>query len=254
MKSILYLLKGQATILNGILFLLVLAFLFYRFKKRKPAIVLASLALLVYLCCATRWLPNYLAGRMESKYLPLRLPLQGADTSKTLILVLGSGYSLDKRLPPNAQIGLVALGRLAEGIRIHRSLKNSVIICSGNSPIGLETQAEVTRKAAIALGVEPDRLETLTEPASTQEEAIEFRKHYLKSSRFILVTDALHMPRAIRLFTTEGFHPIADPTNYKVTEGPSQEVMSWWPSLDNVSLMNYVLHEWLGGLKASIEA
>lgn len=50
----------------------------------------------------------------------------------------------------------------------------------------------------------------------------------------------------------EGFDPIAAPTNYKVNDGPDEYGMKWWPSFDNISLMNYVIHEWLGNLKASI--
>ena len=71
------------------------------------------------------------------------------DSQKVLIHVLGSGYVLDKRFPANAQIGWCALGRLAEAIRIRRSLKNSVIICAGYSPLGLETLAQVTKKAVL---------------------------------------------------------------------------------------------------------
>ena len=169
-----------------------------------------------------------------------------------MILVLGSGYVLDNRLPANAQIGWCALGRLAEAIRIHRSIKNSMIICSGYSSLGLETQAQVTKKAAITLGVEADELETLNTPSTTQEEAKALGLTYAKTSQLIIVTDALHMQRAIKLFKAEGFNPIPAPTNYKVNEGPNQDEIEWWPSVGNIGLMNYVIHEWLGDLKAII--
>ena len=252
MLSILNALKGQLTVLNAIVGLLILAFVFYRYKKTTTARWLAAMAVLIYLVCATAYLPNYLADQLERKYSPFKLSSITSDTTKTLVLVLGSGYTLDKRLPANAQIGLCALGRLTEGIRIHRLIKNSVIICSGNSPEGLETQAQVTKRAAIIMGVNANELQTLDKPSTTQEEVTELGRLYNKKQPLVMVTDAIHMPRAIRLFRKEGFNPVPAPTNYKVNEGPQQEGMQWWPSMGNIGLMNYVVHEWLGNLKAAL--
>jgi len=251
MISILNQLKGQATILNGIILLLILAYIFFRRRKLHIARLLTALSGLLFLLCSTYYLPHYIADKMERKYPPLSLPFTTTDTGRILIHVLGSGYSVDKRLPANAQIGNCALGRLAEGIRIHRSIKNSVIVCSGYSPVGLETQAQVTKRAAIVLGVEADKLETLNTPSTTQEEARDLARKYDENSTLIVVTDAIHMPRAMRFFREQGYHPIAAPTNYKVNEGPMQDKMKWWPSLENIGLMNYVVHEWLGSLKVS---
>ena len=252
MISFLYDLKGQFTLLNGLLVLLISAYFFNRYKKRKVAIVLVSISILIFLLCSTDYLPCYLAAKLEKKYSPINLPIAKNENEKVLIHVLGSGYALDKRLPPTAQLGLVALGRLAEGIRIHRAINNSVIICSGYSSLGLETQAQVAKKAAIILGVAADQIETLNNPSTTQEEAKELGRLYEKSLKLIIVTDAIHMPRAMDLFRAEGFNPIAAPTNFKINEGPSQEGMKWWPSLGNIGLMNYVIHESLGNLKASM--
>ena len=252
MLSFLYNLKGQVTLLNGLIGLLILAYIFNRFQKRKLAKTILGITLLLFLLFSTAYLPNYLASKLESKYLPIQLPIKNIDTQKVLIHVLGSGYVLDKRLPANAQIGWCALGRLAEAIRIHRSIKNSVIICAGYSPLGLETQAQVTKKAAVILGVDPTKIETLNKPTTTQEEAKELGRHYDKNMPLIIVTDALHMSRAMKLFKAAGFDPIPAPTNYKVNEGPNQYDIEWWPSFGNIGLMNYVIHEWLGNLKVGI--
>ena len=48
----------------------------------------------------------------------------------TDILILGGGHTNDSRLPANNQLSTNALGRLAEGIRIHRELPGSKIITS----------------------------------------------------------------------------------------------------------------------------
>ncbi|MDN3655987.1 ElyC/SanA/YdcF family protein [Ferruginibacter paludis] len=253
MSNFLYALKGQFTVLNLLILLLALAFIFNRYKRRRTAIIFISGAILIFLICSTAYLPNYLAGKLESKYLPYPAATNFNDSERVLIHVLGSGYVLDKRLPPNAQIGWCALGRLAEAIRVHRMIKNSTIICSGYSSLGLETQAQVTKRAAIVLGVDSSQLETLNLPSTTQEEASELSAHYSKKSHVIIVTDAIHMPRAIKLFAAQGFNPIAAPTNYKINEGPVQEDIKWLPSFERIGLMNYVIHEYLGNLKATLQ-
>jgi uncharacterized SAM-binding protein YcdF (DUF218 family) len=252
MQQFLYNLKGQATIMNGLVLLIIVAFLLLRYKRKRLAIYFFCLSAIVFLISSTSYLPHYIADKMERKFVPFRIPSSFSDTEKVLIHVLGSGYTLDKRLPANAQIGLVALGRLAEAIRIHRAFKNSAIVCSGYSALGLETQAQVTRRAAIVLGVDSNNLITLNKPSTTSEEAVELGLRFPTSQKLVLVTDALHMNRAMKSFRGVGFTPIAAPTNFKVNEGPDQYGMKWFPSLDNIGLMNYVIHEWLGNLKASI--
>jgi uncharacterized SAM-binding protein YcdF (DUF218 family) len=252
MIAFLYNLRGQVTVQNGLIALLILAYIFNRFQKRKLAKFCLGISIFLFLLCSTSYIPDYLANKLERKYPPFDLLNNSFDTGKVLIHVLGSGYTLDKRLPANAQLGLVALGRLAEGIRLHRLIKNSVIICSGYSSLGLETQAEVTKRAAIVLGVEADKLETLNTPATTAEEAEALRKKFNETSQLVIVTDAIHMPRAMKLFKQKGFNPVAAPTNYKVNEGPRRPEIKWWPSMGNIELMNYIIHEYLGNLKASV--
>lgn len=244
-------LKGLATVQSGLIVLLILSFILNRYQKKMLAKFFLGFSVLLFLLCSTSYLPNYFADKLETKYLPFNPMVNKIDTGKVLIHVLGSGNTLDDRLPANEQLGLTALGRLVEGIRIHRMIKNSVIVCSGYSSLGLETQAEVTKRAAIVLGVEVDKLETLDTPSTTQEEAKALSMQYDTTTQLIVVTDALHMPRAIKLFKAAGFNPIAAPTNYKINHGPSLHKIGWWPSMGNIALMDYVIHESLGNLKAS---
>ena len=172
--------------------------------------------------------------------------------AKFYIHVLGSGNNYDPRLPANSQLGLAAIGRLAEAIRIHRILKNSIIVCSANSMLGLETQASVTKRAAILLGVDSNRIEKLDTPSTTNEEAEAMHLRYGTAINLIIVSDAMHLPRAMKLFAKEGFRPIPAPTNYRAPLGPKRLGFEWWPSIGNISLMDIVLHEYLGNLKAGL--
>ncbi len=115
-----------------------------------------------------------------------------------------------------------------------------------------ESQARVTMRAAQAFGVDANRLGLLEKPRTTSEEAEELRKVYPPSSKVILVTDALHMPRAMKIFRDNGFDPIAAPTNFKVTKDAYASNIKFIPSFSNMGLMDYVLREWMGNIKASI--
>ncbi len=111
----------------------------------------------------------------------------------------------------------------------------------------------MTKRAAILLGVDANNIATLDNPRTTQEEAAELRRFYSASSKLVIVTDAIHMPRAIQVFSKAGYKPVAAPTNFKMTVDAYTGSLKFLPSFGNVGLMNYVIHEWLGSLKASLE-
>lgn len=198
----------------------------------------------------TGYVPGYLADRLERKFPVYQRSVGIQDSTATLILVLGSGYTLDKRLPANSQLGNTALSRLVEGIRVHKLIPNSKIVTSGYAPDGNETQAQVTKRAALLLGIDANKITTLDKPTNTQEEAVELIKMYPTSTPLVIVTDAIHMPRAMQIFIKAGYKPIAAPTNYKITEDAYTGSLKFVPSFSNAGLMNYVIHEWLGSLKA----
>ena len=252
MTNILYALKGQVNVLSLLMVLSASIWLLYRYKKNRVATILAVIAVVVLLLSSTNYLPRYLVVQLENKFSPIDVSMIQNQQEKFYIHVLGSGNNLDKRLPANSQLGLAAIGRLAEAIRIHRIMKNSIIVCSANSMLGLETQASVTKRAAILLGVDSNRIEKLTTPSTTKEEAEAMRLQYGTAINLIVVSDAMHLPRAIKLFTREGFKPIAAPTNYRVPTGPKALGFDWWPTTGNISLMDLVLHEYLGNLKAGL--
>jgi uncharacterized SAM-binding protein YcdF (DUF218 family) len=149
-------------------------------------------------------------------------------------------------------LGLTAQGRLAEGIRLFRQIDNSILVTSAGSLRNKETQAEVARKAAILLGVDSSRIITLNTPNTTMEEAGAIVKLVGTNASVIVVTDAIHMPRAMKFFKAAGLMPLAAPTNYRIHAAVMGLGIKWWPSLGNIGLMDIVLHEFLGNIKAGL--
>ncbi|MBC7511266.1 MAG: hypothetical protein H7320_21355, partial [Ferruginibacter sp.] len=178
MSTILYALKGLVNVLSLLMVLSASIWLLYRYKKNTVATILAAIVVVVLLLSSTNYLPRYLAIQLENKYLPFDTLVVKFQHEKFYIHVLGSGNNYDPRLPANSQLGLAAIGRLTEAIRIHRILKNSIIVCSANSMLGLETQASVTKRAAILLGVDSNRIEKIDTPSTTKEEAEAMHMRY----------------------------------------------------------------------------
>jgi uncharacterized SAM-binding protein YcdF (DUF218 family) len=243
-------LKGLLTVLNGLFFMVGLALLCKKLKQPKTAKCLWVFASVFFWLTSTKYLPNYLAVQLEKKYLPLQPQALKTPPQKYYIHVLGSGNNYDDRLPATAQLGLTALSRLAEAIRIYKELPNATIVTSANSLLQKETQASVTKRAAILLGIDSSAIEKLDTPSTTTEEAADLKAKYGTNIQLIIVTDAMHMPRAITTFQAQGFKPLAAPTNFRSPLGAQSNAFAWWPATENITLMDIVLHEYLGKIKA----
>ena len=99
------------------------------------------------------------------------------------------------------------------------------------------------------LGVDSTRIITLDTPATTKEEAAALREKVGTNALVVIVTDAIHMPRAVKLFSEQGLRFVAAPTNFKVLQTAHDLSVKWWPSGENIYLMDLLLHEYLGNLK-----
>jgi uncharacterized SAM-binding protein YcdF (DUF218 family) len=241
----------QASIISILIWVAVLAFVLYRLKKIKAAkFFLIATAVLFYLF-STAWLPRYLAYRLEKQYPPLKDIPAFKNNEKVYIHLLGSGYQSDKRLSATSKLSLVAQGRFTEAMRLYHGISNSVLVCSANAPYGGETQAEIARDAALALGADGSRILLLDKPATTKEEAKELVKAVGKGAAVLVVTDAIHMPRAMKLFTKEGLNATAAPTNFKALNGSTDVAVRWWPSEENIYITDRVLHEYFASVKAA---
>lgn len=242
---------AQANIISILVWIALLAFVLYRFKKIKAAKFFLITAVVFFYLFSTAWLPRYLAYRLEIQYPPLKDATAFKANKKVYIHLLGSGYQTDKRLAATSKLCLVSQGRFTEAMRLYHEIGNSVLVCSAGGPPGTVTQAVITKEAALALGADSSRIITLDKPTTTKEEAVELVKVIGKTPAVIVVTDAIHMPRAMRLFKEEGLNATAAPTNFKALNGSVGVELKWWPSEENIYITDRVLHEYLASVKAA---
>lgn len=236
-----------------IFWLLLLSGLFLNwFKKKKNSRILFITAGIWLALVSFAPLPDLLCRLLERSYPPLTDVSRLTTYNAVHIMVLGAGHISNPALPANTQLTHEALGRLAEGIRLHRLLPGSKLVTSGWQGDDPLPQALALKRAAELLGVPNEDILTLTTPVNTQEEALCYMNTFGKSYKLIIVTDAIHMPRAILWFRNAGLDPVAAPTNYLIKHSPNQRSFKFLPSSGYIHEMECAMHEYIGIIRAKL--
>lgn len=228
--------------------ILVTALIFFISGHKKSGKILLVIAGIWFLIISTPLIPKLLVRSLENKY-----PSLTDEAIKNLpdscdIIILGGGHSDDKDLSPNNQLSTTALGRLTEGIRIHKMIPGSRLILSGSRGRSEIAQARILYLTALILGADSASMVMQTLPANTQMEAEEYSRNFGTKNKLIVVTSDIHLPRAMLLFKKTGLDPVAAPTNQIIKYGSVKYRWRWMPSADCIKMMEAVIHEYAGML------
>jgi len=148
-------------------------------------------------------------------------------SSRYLILVLGAGKTSDPNLLPSQQLNWTTAVRLLEGYRLYRHLPRARIALSGASFGSQETQAEVTAQAAVSLGVDPADTIQLRGGIHTQAEIQEVAHRIEEGEKLIVVSSAVHLPRAHFWLRSHGLPATMAPATFLIKNDPSQSGNRW---------------------------
>lgn len=229
--------------MNIALLLLLLALIFF---KSKPAFAVKaiSLSILSLLVCSMPPLSNALVSNMEGQYESFTVSAKPVD----YIVILGCGHQTNDALAVTSQLKPCSLQRLVEGIRIAHIHPEATIIASGFAGIDPVPNAEKVKQAAIALGIPAQRVLTESYPRDTQEEA-ELISPRVKGTNVVLVTDAYHLPRAMKYFELEGVKPIPAPAGFFVKDPDAQmKWLSYFPTSKALHQTSVIWYEAMGQL------
>ena len=113
--------------------LLLAALTFYLIGRKKTSKALIYFAAFWFLIISTPPVPRALVRSLENIYPHLTEEAIMNLPDSCDIIVLGGGHTDDMGLSANNQLSTTAIGRLTEGIRIHRMLPGSRLILSGYS-------------------------------------------------------------------------------------------------------------------------
>jgi uncharacterized SAM-binding protein YcdF (DUF218 family) len=210
---------------------------------------LTALAI-AYLLMSTLPVPLLLAKVLTRQYRPLAPGPELNGVSMVVVLAGGSstvsGYG-DQRV---GMLGPSTLARVLEGVRVFRMLPDGWIIATGPraeaSDRRLLPDAETMRSAMIAMGVPAGRVLVEAEARNTRDQAVNvgamLRQH--GTTRFVLVTTGIHMPRALAAFRAEGLSPVPGISMYGFEDsGVSGYLL---PNPGALQLSQWVLHEYIG--------
>jgi len=237
-----------------ILWLMILIGIAGYFLKKKRLVRVCLISAICWLSIiTTAWLPKAMVGNLERTYPPLLTIDDAVSAVPVYIMVLGAGHTDDKSLPPNSQLSNAALARLIEGIRLYHTVPGSKLIFSGDKGEQTESQAVILAQTAGFLGVSQNDIHQFTTTKNTADEAATFRLTFGIQNKLYLVTDAVHIPRAMYLFRDKGINATAAPTNYQNKKGTDPHPFNAFiPRSDNVFRMETAMHEYVGLLWARL--
>lgn len=215
------------------------------FRKKRLGRWMAVFTGVWFLLISTPFVPNMVLNSLEDRYKPI-FPTKDFPNREAPyhIIIMGGGHGYDDRLPANSLLSLSPLGRLVEGIRLHRQLPNSKMVLSGYSPHGL-TQAEMLEQTALSLGVDKKSIILQKKPVNTFEEANTYADTYGNTHPVILVTSAAHMPRAVTAFKLFDIEVIPSPANYRL-KGIWKQKWIGLPTLQNMDNISMGIEEYVG--------
>ena len=120
------------------------------------------------------------------------------------------------------------------------------LVVSGYAGRLTVSQAEVLFKTSIMLGMDSNDVVISPRPSNTKEEAAEYVRIFGTEKHLVVVTSAIHMPRAVKLFKKSVVKVIPAPTNFIIKHGSVKNPWGWIPSSENISMMEQAIHEYAG--------
>ncbi len=221
-----------------------LALLFTRFRRLASWLIVTSLVLIALVGYSP--LGRVLLLPLEDRFPPWDASRGAPDG----IVVLGGAISPDI----SAARGVVALigpaERVTVTVELARRYPNARIIFTGGTASldqSAPLEAPFAVKEFMALGVAHERITAEEQSRNTIENAVFSRllANPKPGERWLLVTSASHMPRAIAAFRAAGFPVEAYPVDWR-TRGRRDAAEPFVSFAGGLAMTDYAAHEWMG--------
>lgn len=191
-----------------------------RRERRRMASIVTGIALAWLWLWSTPWVSDALCGAIEAQAGPRDLV---AVAPAPVIVVLGGGVSGPRPpLRPDPDLGASA-DRMWHTVRLYRAGKAQKLLLSGGAVrTGDGSEAQAMQRFMVDLGV-PDAVMQLEATSDNTRSNADQTVQLLAGQgidRAILVTSALHMPRARRAFERAGLQVHPAPTDFEVIDMP----------------------------------
>ena len=173
---------------------------------------------------ASHWLASQIEGQFS------QVPMATVPHAQAIV-VLGGTVT-----PPSGkstEINLGRAGRVWYAARLFHAEKAPLVLLSGGGDLERQAFSEARAMAVFMqdLGV-PDQAIALEETSRNTRENAAFSAALLEArgiEHILLVTSALHMPRALALFKAQGLQVTPAPTDFEAGQEPPHGLLAWLP-------------------------
>ena len=172
---------------------------------------------------------------LEFKYDAYEADIQQGDTRYIVVM---SGYALvDPIYPLSSRVNGATLFRLSEAFLVWRERPTSKLILAGPTDM-----TSVMEDLLMGMGVPKSAVLRASKSRDTIEN-IRSLGSILSDKRFILVTSAGHMQRAVLLAKRFSLEPIPAPTDYYTSSNPFAS--NWLPTPFHLELSDLAAREYM---------
>ena len=229
---------------NLALLLIFAALLLIFFGRRRIGLFSGCIAVVILAVCSSPLSPA-LYREHELKYPPAPV---SASPAADAIVVLGGDVGIP--VAPRTESQLNG-NRLLHAYRLYKAEKAPRILITGGNVFpkdGVLAEATYSKAILVNWGIPADVIMTETKSRNTYQNGLYSQKILarLGVDRILLVTDALHITRAVAVFRRAGFEVIPSPSSVSATDKLQPGLIDWWPKLDNLRKAQALMHEKLG--------
>lgn len=167
--------------------------------------------------------------------------------SEANILVLGGGCRNGDFDNPAERLSDPSLRRAIEGFRIWRHKPDAKLIFSGTDWSRDCNIAEIAARMVSVWKADSAKILQLNPARNTREEAALYFQNFGAEKPLILVSSAIHLPRAIRNFKNKGIKVIPAPTDFPMHHDKFR-ISDVLPDAGNFQKCSAVWIEWMANL------
>lgn len=230
--------------INLMVALLLLATLLLIIKRRKFALCFAAFGLGWALFWSLPISSMWLGGHLENQY--DYLAAQHMPTADAIV-VLG-GHTANNKVNWFDSNSSLTRSRIQRGAELYQAQRAPLILVSGAALDRGTSEAQLMARYLRQQHIDENAIALEEHSFTTKENAI-FSAKILQEKgwhRILLVTSALHMPRAVAAFEKENLEVIAAPVAPQITPKDTNWLALWQPNLQVMNASRSIIKEYAG--------
>lgn len=211
--------------------------------RKNAALGFLFVSVVIFWIFTTPIVSSNMLASLEQQYLPV--PVDESPQADAIVVLGGSVAAPES---PRLEVELTdSSDRILHAARLYRAGKAPIVIATGGASDS-SPEAFAMKALLKEWGVPGKNIVIETESLNTFQNSVNTKPLIDKRGvkRVLLVTSAIHMPRALATFQTFGINVIPSPTDYIEEDRKNYEIIDFLPDLDSLGKTSLVIKEYLG--------